>query len=117
MFPCPYRCEGKGGPGEVTSRDLVEEMFNEAGRRQSVTVIASTNMELLEFAMNYVLRSYEDEEGGEEGGDRENKKARKNNESSTLIKIENSVRGGIGTEVNENKPKLPALKIQLYGKV
>jgi hypothetical protein len=24
---CPYRCEGKGGPGEVTVRDLVGDIF------------------------------------------------------------------------------------------
>lgn len=54
----PYRIEGRGAYGEVTTRNLVDDIYpsiEQGGGRNPITVIAGTNMEMMKFALNLML--------------------------------------------------------------
>ena len=91
------------------------EVSTEDGKIQPVTVIAYTNMELLEFAMNLMAKGSEEEDGEIEEDIKVIKKARKNKVNSKSTKKEKSVK----KEIEETASKLPVFdyKIALYGKV
>lgn len=54
----PYRIVGQGAYGEVTTRNLINDIFSgiEQEKKKSVTVIAFKNIELLKFALNLMVQ-------------------------------------------------------------